>query len=91
VKYKQKLMLVEAFQYLGDFDKLSAWYREHSTHSTLPFYHSGRELYIFVEGEGTVLTPNSYVILAANRKDVTIQEREEFEASHVVYRPGDKK
>ena len=86
MKYKQKLKMVEAFQYTGDFNKLSEWFIKESTHSTLPFFWSGRELHSLDQGP---ITPGTYLILSADRKRITTMSKEEFEACHSVapYKP----
>jgi len=90
MKYKQKLKMVEAFQYEGDFSKLSDWFLKNSTHSTLPFFYIGRELQVFDKaGIGSAIIPGHYLILSTDKRTVDIMSKDEFESSHSVapYRP----
>lgn len=80
MKYKQKLRIVEAFQYMGDYNRLSAWFLANSPHSTLPFFWSGREL--FSSAGGSAIHPGDYLILSADTRTVSIKSKEDFEASY---------
>ena len=79
MKYKQKLKIVEAFQYEGDFSKLSDWFLANSPHSTLPFFWSGRELF---SAGGNPIQPGDYLILSADTRTVSIMNKEDFEVSY---------
>jgi len=79
MKYKQKLKIVEAFQYMGDFSKLSDWFIANSPHATVPFFWSGRELF---NGDGNPIHPGDYLILSANARTTNIKSKEDFEASY---------
>ena len=80
MKYKQKLKTVEAFQYTGVYDKLSAWFLANSPHSTLPFFWSGREL--FSSSGGMAIQPGDYLVLTPDTKSVSIMSKEDFETSY---------
>lgn len=88
MKYKQKLKIVEAFHYVGNFNSLCAWFLENSIHSTLPFFWAGRELQSFEEG---TIIPGSYIILSADKKTVSVMKEKEFEASYTIPKKGAKK
>lgn len=85
--YKQKLRIIEAFHYEGDFNKLTAWFLKNSTHSTLPFYWSGRQL---LHG-AMAIVPGSYVILDSDKRGVHTRSKEEFEASYALEKREKKK
>jgi hypothetical protein len=87
MKYKQKLKIVEAFHYEGDFSKLSAWFLKNSTHSTLPFFWSGRQLLHGIEA----IIPGCYVVLDADKRGVSMTTKEEFESSYVIAKEKKKK
>jgi len=78
-KYKQKLKTVEAFQYMGDFSKLSDWFLANSPHATLPFFWSGRELF---NGDGNPVRSGNYLVLSADNKSTSIMSKEDFEVSY---------
>ena len=80
MKYKQKLKTVEAFQYMGDFSKLSDWFLANSPHATLPFFWSGREL--FSSSGGMAIQPGDYLVLTADTKSVSIMSKEDFETCY---------
>jgi hypothetical protein len=84
--YKQKLKVVEAFPYEEDFNKLTAWFLKNSTHSTLPFFWSGRQLLHGVEA----IVPGSYVILDPDKRGVHTRSKEEFETSYALMRKKKK-
>lgn len=79
MKYKQKLKIVEAFQYMGDYSKLSNWFIGNSPHSTLPFFWSGRELF---NSDGNPIHPGNYLIMSADNRTAKIVGREDFESSY---------
>jgi len=88
MKYKQKLKTVEAFQYMGDFGKLSDWFTSNSPHATVPFFWSGRELF---NGDGNLVRSGDYLVLSAGKRSTSIMSKEDFEASYGREAKGKKK
>jgi len=89
MRYKQKLAMVEAYQYDGDFKKLSDWYITNSISAALPFYYIGRVPQIFDDrGQGVPIIPGCYLILSVDKKSITLMSQKEFEAGHVIPKEG---
>lgn len=92
MRYKQKLAVVEAFRYGGDFEKLSAWFLKSSIRTTLPFFHVGRELHVINrKGVGTPIVIGSYIILSPDKKSVEVKTEAEFEASYAPLKQREKR
>jgi len=89
MKYKQKLATVEAIQFDGDVQKIVKWFQDVSGRGALPFYSSGRQIYLLVShptlgDQQLMVSVGDYVVLNPDGKTLNVMDKATFEATHTL-------